>query len=208
MTSDDAPALYPDRYGYGLLHKINKSGDWQGICISKQNPAMKNTILTTLLSASLITGISLSGCGNTQSQKMDSTQIQDSKAAQDAPSETSVGGTYEFGEDIEKGPIGMVKIHPLGADSILFYIDVNRGAPSYNMGQLAGKIALKNGTAEYKNNDCHVKFSFKDKSLHVDQQGDCEFGHAVSASGEYKLTDPTIPTYYIKSDGDTVRFQP
>lgn len=170
---------------------------------------MKNIVLNSLLSAGIITLINFSGCSSSEnrSQKSDSVQVQRIQPTQDVQPVRSIAGTYEFGGDIEKGPVGMVKIHPSG-DSILFYIDVNRGAPSYNMGQLAGKTVFKDGTAGYKVDNCQIRFRFKDKSLNLIQEGDCEFGHGVDVSGEYKLKDARVPLYYIKSDGDTVRFQP
>lgn len=161
---------------------------------------MKNIFKTYLLSGSLV-AVGIFGCNNTKGDKIGETRNLESP---------SYAGTYEFGVDIEKGPVGTVKIYPLQGDSAIFHIDVNRGAPSYNMGQVSGHILIKDGLAEYKIADCQLKFSFKGKGLEISQDGsgDCGFGHAVSASATYKLTDSTVPEYYIKSDGDTVRFQP
>jgi hypothetical protein len=43
-------------------------------------------------------------------------------------------GIYSYGDDVEKGKTGTVFIYPETDSTILFYIDLNRGAPSYNMG--------------------------------------------------------------------------
>ena len=52
-------------------------------------------------------------------------------------------GTYQLGDDIEKERIGTITIYPETDTTVLFYIDLNRGAPSYNMGQLYGRLKVK-----------------------------------------------------------------
>ena len=55
-------------------------------------------------------------------------------------SDLVIGGTYSFGDNIETGPVGSVKVYPLSENAALFFLDINRGAPSYNSGQLARKM--------------------------------------------------------------------
>jgi hypothetical protein len=52
---------------------------------------------------------------------------------------TKYGGTYSFGDNAEKGPVGHLSVYPESDSSLLFYLDVNKGAPSFNMGMLLGR---------------------------------------------------------------------
>ena len=54
-------------------------------------------------------------------------------------------GIYSFGQDVEKMPVGNLTIYPETDSTILFYIDICRGAPSYNLGQHYGRLLIKNG---------------------------------------------------------------
>src|SRR5258707_15733728 len=58
-------------------------------------------------------------------------------------------GTYSYGADIEKGRVGNISISPETDTTILFYVDVNRGAPSYNMGALYGRVKIINGRGTF-----------------------------------------------------------
>lgn len=128
--------------------------------------------------------------------------------------EKGIGGVYNFGEDIEKGPIGSIKIYPLSADSALFFLNVNRGAPSYNMGLLFGKIKRKQGTWHYSVDDgkltCSLQFTFSGETLDLkilSAQDNCGFGYGVNVAHGYQRSTTEIPTYFLNGEGDTVRFE-
>lgn len=127
----------------------------------------------------------------------------------------SIGGTYSFGDNVEKGAIGQVKIYPLTDTSALFYLDVCRGAPSYNLGQTLGKIIITDSVGIYapdrKNDyfDCKLQFNFTGKLLKIktiDGHNACGFGHGVYADHIYKLENKSIPKYFINGHGDTISF--
>jgi len=128
--------------------------------------------------------------------------------------ENGIGGVYSFGEDIEKGPIGSIRIYPLSTDSALFFLNVNRGAPSYNMGLLAGQIKRQDKVWNYSAKDgkssCILRFHFAEEVLDlevVSAEDDCGFGFGVHVAHSYKKVSHEIPTYFLNGEGDTVRFE-
>ena len=177
---------------------------------------MKNTAVLLGLSISIL---SLFACSNTEphNEKQDTlsaaSKDQHKMASTNSP---RTGGKYEFGEDIEKGPIGLVSVYPLTDTTALFYLDVNRGAPSYNMGLLAGQMKISNNIGIYnsKSTDnekgCVIKFTFGNNKLEVStdaKKDDCGFGFNVYADNTYKLVDSKIPEFYISGEGDTILFK-
>lgn len=125
-------------------------------------------------------------------------------------------GIYSYGEDIEKGSVGTVTVYTENKDYAIFYIDVNRGAPSYNMGLLLGKIKLENGYGiyykkdEYSDGSCKFSMKFKPHELTIttlEEQGDCGFGHGVYIDGTYTKTSDAQPEFYTNGEGDKVYFK-
>src|SRR5258705_7715316 len=104
-------------------------------------------------------------------------------------------GTYSFGKDIEKERIGTISIYPETDSTILFNIDLNRGAPSYNMGSLYGRVRITNGDGtfhskfDHSDKGCKWTFKFSKNTLiikTVEGQDECGFGAFVFADGEFK----------------------
>jgi hypothetical protein len=54
-------------------------------------------------------------------------------------------GVYSFGNDVEKGEVGVVTVYAETDSTILFFIDICRGAPSYNLGQRYSRLKIING---------------------------------------------------------------
>ncbi|MFH2095694.1 MAG: hypothetical protein ABIJ16_08320 [Bacteroidota bacterium] len=99
---------------------------------------------------------------------------------------------------------------------MLFYLDVNRGAPSYNMGFMYGRITIKNDSGtfykkyEYCDNACQWQMTFTKKSLvisTVDYQYDCGFGNAVYADGEFKRKSSDIPEFFESPESTKIFFR-
>ena len=91
-------------------------------------------------------------------------------------------GDYYVGTDIEKERIGSIIIYPETDSTVLFYVALNRGAPSYNMGSLYGRIVIKNGIGEFckktssLTTGCQLSFVFESKVLKIrtiDHKDDC-----------------------------------
>ena len=178
---------------------------------------MKNTVL--FFGYSLFS-IAIIGCNNIDQKKNKDADtlaaIEKDPQKNNTTNNTQFGGKYEFGDDIEKGPVGLVSVYPLTDSTALFYLDVNRGAPSYNMGLLAGQMKITNNIGIYnsKSTDnekgCIIKFTFGNNKLEVNtdaNKDDCGFGFNVYADHSYKLVDNKIPDFYINGEGDTVLFK-
>ncbi len=125
-------------------------------------------------------------------------------------------GTYSYGKDIEKGRIGTIFIYSETDSTILFYIDLNRGAPSYNMGSLYGRVKIINGSGtfftkfDYSENSCKWNFRFLKNDLTiktVDEQDDCGFGYAVIADGIFRKTSNKMLNYFEDMEGKKIYFK-
>jgi hypothetical protein len=140
-----------------------------------------------------------------------------SKASKTSKLKTSkFSGFYSYGNDIEKGRIGAIFIYAETDSTILFYIDLNRGAPSYNMGSLYGRVKMKNDSGtfytkyDYNENGCKWTFNFTKNGLTIntiDNQTDCGFGHAVYADGTFKRQSNKIQEYFEDMEGKKVYFR-
>lgn len=125
------------------------------------------------------------------------------------------GGVYAFGDKTGETPCGEAYIHPENDSTLLFYIYINNGAPSYNNGSVDGRITVRDGRGvfrkrfEFADNDCVLDFSFHADTLTVREVGrDCEcgFGHGVYLDDDFLRTDAEIPAYYTTVANDTVYF--
>lgn len=130
----------------------------------------------------------------------------------EAKPSTSIAGTYSFGDDGEEGAVGSVLIYPVNENSALFFLDVNRGAPSYNSGQLFGEMKIEDNIGAYVDPDlnCLLKFEFGTNQLIVsygEGQNDCGFGNGVYAGNTYSHTDKSVPTHFTNGEGEEIQFQ-
>jgi len=126
----------------------------------------------------------------------------------------AIGGVYKFGEDVEKGPVGSVMIYPLEGNAALFFLDLSRGAPSYNSGRLEGRMTIKDNFGTYEEineyNNCILKFKFASQQLEItteDRHSNCGFGGNVNADNIYKLIDKSIPQYYLSVEDEKIFFK-
>jgi hypothetical protein len=167
-----------------------------------------------------ITVLTICSCGNSDNGKNKTFETTASTPGIEQQTESkqalNIGGTYSFGDNVENGPVGSVIVYPTTDNSALFFVDICRGAPSYNLGQLFGKMIIKNNVGTYysKNDDyninCLLKFEFNSDQLKVTTGkgcDKCDFGHAVYADNNYKLIDKSIPKYFIVGEGDTIMFK-
>ena len=122
-------------------------------------------------------------------------------------------GTYSFSNNECENGCGSLLINPESDNSLIFYLEVNRGAPNYNSGSLMGKLFISNqNTYEYTSNEfgsCGLTFKLDDNFISIktiDNRNDCGFGNNVSADGVYKLLNNYIPEYYINGEGSKIFF--
>jgi peptide methionine sulfoxide reductase MsrB len=75
-----------------------------------------------------------------------------------------------------------------------FWLDVDKGWPSYNLGTTDGTITFMKDTASFDNTyedakkSCILKFRVTKNAVHISSQSassDCGFGNAVMADGVY-----------------------
>lgn len=157
--------------------------------------------------ACLVPMLVLAGCtGSDRKENKEPDAVDKSQLAGEAS--PSKGGTYSFGKGAETGPVGSLKVFPLNSGNALFFLDVNRGAPSYNLGQRYGEMSIKGDEGTYEADGCVLRFEFGMGSVEVQQDSgtDCGFGANVKADQNYALIDSSIPDFYVKADGDTVKF--
>lgn len=172
--------------------------------------------MTTRLNLILLaTALFIFSCGGSDSGKKKTQKKSSAKKATKHKPSVQIGGTYSFGEDVETGAVGSVIVYPLTDSTALFFLDVCRGAPSYNLGQLFGQMTLNGNIGRYSEIEdeyfnCAVKFEFSKDALNVTTEeghGECGFGNAVYADNMYKRIDKSIPAYFINGEGDTILFE-
>jgi len=125
-------------------------------------------------------------------------------------------GIYGYGKDAEKERVGSITLFPETDSTMLFYIDLNRGAPSYNMGSLYGRLKIKDSiglfyrASEYIRNEyCKWLFTFSKNKLvikTIDGQYSCDFGYAVVGDGEFRKEGNSQPDFFIDPEEKTIYF--
>jgi hypothetical protein len=105
-------------------------------------------------------------------------------------------------EERGQGRTGELTLFRLEKNRYKFWLYVNRGWPSFNMGFLDGFIEVVNDRTvyttkvEFSDSSCAVAFVFSAKGIEVTQSSgsnECGFGHNVYANGTYKLKTKSRP---------------
>lgn len=178
------------------------------------------TIKTTLKQYCLISLFIINGCAKTveskKNQSLKTTTHQKTKKEKIEEKRLNITGTYKFGDNAENGRVGSLIVYPLTDQTALFFLDVSRGAPSYNQGQIFGEMTIKDNIGIYdtKSDDeflnCFLKFKFNNKEVKIgtgEGRYECGFGYAVYADHNYKLVDESVPKYFINGESDTIVFK-
>jgi hypothetical protein len=150
----------------------------------------------------ILSAIALLGCNQTAQKKSTQEILQ-------------YGGIYSFGNSDKTSETaqGTVYIYPETDSTFLFYLYVNKGAPSYNSGSLDGRAMIKDNNGiysakfEYAENACTLYFEFKDNTVTVQEDdSDCGFGHNVYADGTFLQKSAEIPEYYTNVANEKIYF--
>ena len=127
---------------------------------------------------------------------------------------TKYAGSYSYGTSAEKGRVGFIQVYPETDNTILFYIDLNAGPPSYSMGSLYGRLEIKNGTGiyyndfGYSNGGCKLKFQFANKQLTIEAiEDECGFGHSVYADGVFTRISGKTDEYFEDNEMTKAYFE-
>lgn len=133
------------------------------------------------------------------------------------PKTLTYSGSYSFGTSAEKGRVGYLTVYPETDSTILFYFESNRGAPSYSMGQLYGRLKmLLDGRWIYFSSpqdslrSCEFSCEFKTNEVLIKTLSDkdnCGFGYGVYVDGVYRRYSRKVPTYFEDETGSRVYFK-
>lgn len=124
-------------------------------------------------------------------------------------------GYYEYGKNAEKERVGGIILFAETDSTLLFYIDLNAGAPSYSMGALYGRVKIKDNSGifykEINDSDTNCKwlFTFSKNNLilkTLDGEANCEFGHGVFADGTFKKANGNHPDSFMNQEGTIIYF--
>lgn len=125
-------------------------------------------------------------------------------------------GSYAMGELPEQRG-GLLYLFPNSDSTLLFYIELGRGAPSYGSGAMVGEINLTSSNSWKFNKpdtsldlSCELSFIFYTDSLKVSTANgsdECGYGFGVYSDGMYARTSRDIPTYFIDRLGKKTDFK-
>ncbi|HPH46654.1 MAG TPA: hypothetical protein PLJ60_03980 [Chryseolinea sp.] len=124
-------------------------------------------------------------------------------------------GVYSYEKKTEKIG-GIVIIYPETDSTVLFYIDVIHGPPSYNMGALYGRLKIKNNNGIFftkhghSSSACKWSFEFSNHNLVVktmDDQNECGFGNGVFADGDFNRIPDKKLDYFLNGEAKRVYFK-
>jgi hypothetical protein len=141
---------------------------------------------------------------------------QDNKLSTSKLKSSNYAGVYLNNCSTHDGACGQIIIYPESDDSILFFIGINVGAPSYRMGSLYGRVGIKNGEGvyfkkfEFAEDGCKWSFHFSDSLLVIKTMGknyDCGFGANVIADGNYKKIKNKQQDYFVDFKGVKYYFE-
>lgn len=119
-----------------------------------------------------------------------------------------LGGTYKFGENIEKESVGIIDLVPNTKNTFFIHLNVSKAAPSYSTSFLLSKITITNNTAEYvseTNKGCHLKFVFSNNKVTISDVSTKTWGSAAVGK-TYQKTNYKIPRYFYFANGDQIKF--
>ena len=117
---------------------------------------------------------------------------------------TKHAGEYNWASKNAGGAGGQVTVYPESNSTILFHLYQNRGEPSFNMGDLYGRVTITNGTGVFFNKDypgstCKFRLTFVGEKLIIEtleSKDECGFGGGVYADGEFTRTSAKVPEYF------------
>ena len=127
-------------------------------------------------------------------------------------------GEYGYGKDTNKGPVGRIIVYPETDNIMLFYLDLNNGAPAYNTGAIYGRVKIAGDTGtfttnyslQHKGNGCNLDLRFSKGKLNIKTvpgKDGCGFGQGVAADGEYKRYKNEVPDSFTDRAGKKIYFK-
>ncbi len=114
-------------------------------------------------------------------------------------------GVYSYGSNsTDDGAIGHITVFPETDNTVLFYISLNLGPKSYNGGALYGRLTLKGNKGvfnssryTYQGTGCKWDVSIQSDTITIKTlDGNCGFGHNVTAGGTYLRKNNSKPDFF------------
>lgn len=137
-------------------------------------------------------------------------------AAPDLPQTARCASTYSVDYPLALGGAADLLIYPESDNSVLYYIYLNRGAPSHNMDEMYGKIEIDgqwgfmHRQLDYVDEPYHWEVVFgTDGTLTISSKYDergCGLGFDVYADGDYKKVSSETPKNFETYDGRKLYF--
>jgi hypothetical protein len=119
----------------------------------------------------------------------------------------STGGTYRFGNDIEKENIGEILIKPTTSNKALLYITASKSAPSYNTSVLLTEIEINDNKAYYqsKAGSGVLAIEFHENSLTISDTNHTVSRHVFLKNTAFQKIDSSIPESFSRGNGKSVK---
>ena len=105
---------------------------------------------------------------------------------------------------------GNLLAYPESDSTVVIFIEVTKGAPSYNSGTIYSRVtrtetAILKLIDEYF--DCELEMKIQYNSIVITtKKENCGFGHGVSADGTFELTNSEIPEFFENMEGTKIFF--
>jgi hypothetical protein len=129
----------------------------------------------------------------------------------------SYAGTYSYGTHPDSGATGILHVYQTSSKNLIFHLELNRGAPSYNSGELVGEIKIYSiGEGDFtikKDSDfinCSMNLWFHNDSVYIrtnNRADNCGYGYGVYSYGDFKRISFENPEYFINRSGKTIYFK-
>ncbi|GAB3637378.1 hypothetical protein GCM10027422_29680 [Hymenobacter arcticus] len=124
----------------------------------------------------------------------------------------SYAGEYNWGDPKRKEAGGTLYVYPESDSTVLVALDVCYGPPAFHLGNLYRRAVVRRGVgrcairSEEDMLDCQLRLTFAAQAVVVATEkghGECGFGQAVYADGNYRRTSSAVPQYFTDSSGKT-----
>jgi hypothetical protein len=124
-------------------------------------------------------------------------------------------GNYTYGKESNLDRTGSILIYPETDSTLQFFIHLNLGHPSFNVGSLYGTAILKNNSwifntkFEYADKGCTWRIIFNNNQLTIqtiDFQNECGFGGGLFGDGIFKRRSKYTKNNFVDFEGQKVYF--
>ena len=114
--------------------------------------------------------------------------------------------------EYKRNSSGSLIAYPESDTTMLIYIEVNRGAPTYNAGVIYSRVHRRDEVAILRSFDsqlnCKLKLDHTKNQITIETiDADCGFGYGVMADGTFKMINSQAPKFFTNMEGEKVYFK-